>query len=322
VTGRRISVVMPAYGVEAFVAESVASIHAQTWPEIELIAVDDGGTDGTGALLDRLAEGWEEPGRRMVVLHRENGGAGAARNAGLAAATGDIFAFADADDVCHPELFARSVALLDADPALAMTFPLCRYVDEGGVVVGVRKPERRDRFSFRDLVVANPIHTGTGVVARRAAVEAAGRFDTSLKGCIDIDFWIRVAGTEPGAVGCVQTPLVDYRKRQGQITQDWRRMRDNSAIVRSKLARRGITLSRKERRRMAASTRLYWAVLAYQDGDYRSARRLALTGMAADPIYILGDSRYHLRLAGCAATLLPFGLHEKLQRWYLTRQTE
>ena len=94
-----ISVVMPVYNGEAFVARAVQSVLDQTSPRWEIVAVDDGSRDGTRAILERFAA--RDP--RIRVLHQENAGVSAARNAAMAAARGEYLAFLDADDWWYPD---------------------------------------------------------------------------------------------------------------------------------------------------------------------------------------------------------------------------
>ena len=105
-----VSVVIPAYNAERWVAECIGSVVAQTYPHWECILVDDGSTDGTLA----QAEGMKEAcGGRLTVLRKANGGAASARNVGLAAAKGDYVVFVDADDLMLPrelEFALRAVA--------------------------------------------------------------------------------------------------------------------------------------------------------------------------------------------------------------------
>jgi len=95
----KISVVIPVYNAERSIRGTLESVTGQSFADWECICVDDGSTDGSGAILDECAA--REP--RIRVIHKPNGGEGSARNAGMDAATGDIIAFLDADDRMHPE---------------------------------------------------------------------------------------------------------------------------------------------------------------------------------------------------------------------------
>lgn len=124
----RVSIIMPCYQNGRTAADTVRSIQAQTEADWELIAVDDGSTDDTLAVLERLAR--EEP--RMRVIHQENGGVSAARNAGMDAAKGEWLSFVDADDVLLPQALAHLLALTDAETDVACGAYVMRYGDEGG----------------------------------------------------------------------------------------------------------------------------------------------------------------------------------------------
>lgn len=101
-----VSVVVPIYKVERYLAQCVDSILAQTLREIEVILVDDGSPDACPAMCDAYAA--RDP--RVRVIHQENLGAGPARNAGLAAARGEYVIFLDADDLYEPQMLERMVA--------------------------------------------------------------------------------------------------------------------------------------------------------------------------------------------------------------------
>lgn len=108
-----ISVILPVYRSLPYLEECFRSVCAQTYRELEILLVDDGSPDGSGALADALAAGES----RARVIHRENGGAAAARNTGLDAARGEYIAFVDDDDWLEPELYGTLLALLEKQGA-------------------------------------------------------------------------------------------------------------------------------------------------------------------------------------------------------------
>ncbi|HEX6149533.1 glycosyltransferase family 2 protein [Nocardioides sp.] len=105
-----LSVVVPAYQVVEWLEESLRSVLDQSLRDLEVVVVDDGSTDGTGELADRIAAA--DP--RVRVLHQPNAGLGAARNAGTAASTGELLTFADSDDLVLPGAYERLVGSLQA----------------------------------------------------------------------------------------------------------------------------------------------------------------------------------------------------------------
>jgi glycosyltransferase involved in cell wall biosynthesis len=101
----KVSVIIPVYNVEAYLRQCLDSVVNQTLKEIEIICIDDGSTDGSAAILQEYAAKDE----RIKILTQVNSGAGAARNAGLAAAKGEWLSFLDADDEFAPEMFSEMV---------------------------------------------------------------------------------------------------------------------------------------------------------------------------------------------------------------------
>jgi glycosyltransferase involved in cell wall biosynthesis len=128
--GRRrrplVSVVVPYKGLHAYVADALASIDAQTYPNLELVVVDDGALDPHDGVLDTLASR-----HRLRVLHQVNRGLGGARNAGIAVSEGRYVFPLDADNVAEPTFVERCVALLEDDRSLAYVTSWTRYVDAG-----------------------------------------------------------------------------------------------------------------------------------------------------------------------------------------------
>jgi len=98
-----ISVIVPVYKVEAYLDKCVQSIVDQTYRNLEIILVDDGSPDNCGAMCDA----WAEKDSRIKVIHKENGGLSDARNAGMAAATGDYIGFVDSDDWIESQMYER-----------------------------------------------------------------------------------------------------------------------------------------------------------------------------------------------------------------------
>ena len=113
----KVSIVVPVYNAERYLAECVRSILAQTIEDIELILVDDGSTDSSPAMCDAFAE----QDTRVKVIHKPNGRASSARNAGIRAATGEFIAFVDSDDWINADMYEKMLQP-DADVCL------CDYV--------------------------------------------------------------------------------------------------------------------------------------------------------------------------------------------------
>ena len=127
----KISVIVPVYNVEPYLRRCVDSIVVQTLSDFEIILVDDGSTDGCGRICDEFAS----TDIRVTVIHKENGGLGSARNAGLDAARGDYLAFVDSDDCIAPEMYQRLLAALQKANA---DLSICGYqkINENHEAIG------------------------------------------------------------------------------------------------------------------------------------------------------------------------------------------
>lgn len=230
----RVSVVMPCYNAAAHVEEAVASVMAQTLPDVELILVDDGSTDSSPAIVERLAG--DHPGRIRVEV-QANAGPYAARNRGLAMARGDFVAFLDADDWWAPDCLEKLHRALADDPAAALAY--CGWQNVG--LPGPRgEPyvppdyELEDKAArFLRAAAPWPIHAA---LVRRSVIDEVGGFDLDLPTCMDYDLWLRIAVARP--IRHVPEVLAYYRHHTGgQITStQWRQAR-NSWLVKRKFVR-------------------------------------------------------------------------------------
>lgn len=120
----KVTIIVPVYNAAAYLASCVRSILAQEYSNLEVILIDDGSTDGSGRMCDDIAESDE----RVVVVHRANGGIGAAQNSGLDVMTGELVTFCDNDDLMSPRLVGRLVEILlgtDSDMSC------CRWANVG-----------------------------------------------------------------------------------------------------------------------------------------------------------------------------------------------
>jgi hypothetical protein len=115
VQNERISVIVPVYKVEPYLDRCIQSIVEQTYKNLEIILVDDGSPDNCGAMCDA----WAERDRRIKVIHKENGGAGKARNVAMDMATGDFISFIDSDDYIEPHMYAHLMSLTTEDTDIA-----------------------------------------------------------------------------------------------------------------------------------------------------------------------------------------------------------
>ena len=116
-----LSVIVPVYKVEAYLDKCLTSLTGQTYENLQILLVEDGSPDGSGAICDA----WAARDSRITVIHQENRGGGAARNAALDRAEGELLAFVDSDDYIDPNLYTHLYSLLQQGADIAE----CSYVD-------------------------------------------------------------------------------------------------------------------------------------------------------------------------------------------------
>ena len=111
--GKRVSVIVPVYNVQLYICQCLDSVLSQNYNDLQIILIDDGSTDNSGAICDEYAA--KDP--RVVVIHQKNSGAAAAKNAGLRVATGKYLSFVDSDDYLEPDAYAHMVSQLEHNKA-------------------------------------------------------------------------------------------------------------------------------------------------------------------------------------------------------------
>ncbi len=235
-----VSVVIPAYNCAATIRETIASCFAQTLPGIEIIVVDDGSTDATAAVL-------AEFGSSVRVIHQENRGLAAARNAGLSQARGDFIAWLDADDVAEPQRMEIQSRVLSRYPELVLlhteftafgeliTDTVAPYSPVYYPVLRATMPSHPfyQRLALpgdeletglpsvlfgnvtAGLISGNFVHPPT-IMLRRRDLEAIGPLDESLSSGCDYDFILRAS--RRGVFGYIDMPLLRYRISPAQMS--------------------------------------------------------------------------------------------------------
>ena len=200
-----VSIVMPVYRRADVVGAAIASVRAQQHTNWELLVVDDGSGDNTVDVVRGLAA---EDGR-IRLLERENGGAGAARNTGLAAVRGDFVAFLDADNTWRPEhLTAALAALLETDGPAVHTGLRMVGANNADDRTAPVETYRGEDGTLDDLLAGNFIDLNA-LVVRRDVAAGVGPFDETLRRWIDWEWLLRI-GQRFGVPAYVPVIGVDY----------------------------------------------------------------------------------------------------------------
>lgn len=201
----KVSVVIPVFNRPEPVRRAIRSVLNQTYPDFEVIVVDDASTDTTPAVVASFTDP-----RVSLIRHDRNRGGSAARNTGIRAASAPYIGFLDSDDEWMPHNLERQLAVFEEGPdRVGLVYAGAERVYEDGVVS--RDLPRRERDLTRTLLLENVIgETSVGMVRRRVFDETGG-FDESLPSCQDLDLWLRISER----FDCVAVPEILVRVIKG-----------------------------------------------------------------------------------------------------------
>ncbi len=294
-----ISVVIPVYNGEAFVADAIDSVLAQEGGTFELIVVDDGSTDATPAILARY--------RGSISVHRQpNRGEGAARNAALPYLRGEFALFLDADDLLPAGYLDRFAAAGLRAPEIEVFHCGWRGVsfNDGAELYAQEEPLPIDVDPFHELPVCGspPINS---LLVRRSALTRIGGFNAALRVQADWDFCLRLAASGARFRG-VSGNIALVRRRPGSVSG--RRRRELAAVGLAVLERHLRGHARCPACSRAATGLHVWQRVALRAEAQQLAGRIRFTGRAARWISIFLVVLRQPRFAGA-------GLAELAARW-------
>ncbi|MES1940348.1 family 2 glycosyl transferase [Salinisphaera sp. T5B8] len=208
----RVTVFIPAYNAQSYIAQAADSVLAQSFTDFELLLIDDASTDDTPAIMDAYRR---DP-RVRVIHHLENMQRPRTRSEGVAQARGEYIALLDADDRFMPDRLAKQVAYLDTHRQIDAVGSWWHRIDAHGRTLA---PKKRRRYLSPDAIEAwllfrCVIHNPT-VMARRAVL-AAYPYDPAFPIAEDYDVWARMLGHHRFAI--MPAPLTCYREHAAQAS--------------------------------------------------------------------------------------------------------
>jgi glycosyltransferase involved in cell wall biosynthesis len=194
---------MPAYNVEAYIEEAILSIVGQDYRNLELVVVNDGSSDGTRKIVEKLARRYPAIAKCLTI---SNSGPARARNVGIQNARGRIIAYQDADDISFAGRISREVRYLMENPHVAMVYGGMEVRYPGGAI----ERQQTQSFNGKLLLLRNYIPCGS-VMHRRSILDRVGWWNDND----DWDLWIRVS--ERYAIGNVPEVVYQYRVHDSEF---------------------------------------------------------------------------------------------------------
>ncbi len=185
----RVSIIIPCYNGERYLEEALRSALEQTYAHVEVVAVDDGASDATPAILARHP--------LVRSLHQANAGCAAARNTGIRAATGDTFIFLDQDDRLLPDAAAVGVTMLQQHPEAGLVFGLHRGIDAAGDFVLDAGSQPQRSATYADHLRGDAFCPPSRAIIPRWTLDAVGLFEPDTAPADDLEMYLRVARQFP-----------------------------------------------------------------------------------------------------------------------------
>lgn len=221
---KTVSVIIPVYGVEKYIAATVQSVLAQTYSDFELIIVDDGSPDRSVEVCQQFSD------PRVKIVSQANRGLAGARNTGIRHAEGDYLAFLDGDDLWLPDKLEKQIAHLEQSPDVGVSFCRSAFIDEAGDSLGTYLMPKLENITVTDLFRGSPLGNGSTPVIRRTVLEEI-KFQDNLHGSIedfyfddrfrrseDIECWLRIILQTSWKIEGIPEALTLYRVNSGGLS--------------------------------------------------------------------------------------------------------
>jgi glycosyltransferase involved in cell wall biosynthesis len=326
---KKVTVIIPAYGVERYIAATIRSVLAQTYCNFELLIVDDGSTDRSLEICRQFTD------RRIRILRQPNRGPAAARNLGIRQAVGAYIALLDGDDLWAPEKLEKHVAHLENNPEIGVSFCRSALIDEAGKSLGIYQViTKLNDVTPLDLLCRTPIGNGSVPVIRQEVLQAIRYVDQTtgeicyfnpdrqLHPSEDVECWMRIALKTSWKIVGISEALTLYRvNSKGCSANLWKKLQSWEkmlAEVRSygtgqtqqyhapamsyqfrHLARRAVTL----RDGAIAVQMIHRALFTYPQILREEAARTLQTLVAAYLVWLLPD-RFYQQFEAAAMQLM------------------
>jgi glycosyltransferase involved in cell wall biosynthesis len=214
---KKISVIIPVYNVEKYIAATINSVLSQTYESFDVIIIDDGSPDNSIEICQQFTD------PRIKIIRQQNRGLAGARNTGIRHAQGDYLAFLDADDIWLPEKLEKHVQHLENLPKVGISFSRSAFIDEAGNHLNRYQMPKLKDIQPSDFLYCNQIGNGSSGVFRKEVFEDISfinnycgeseicYFDTNFIHLEDIECFIRIAIQTSWEIEGISETLTLYR---------------------------------------------------------------------------------------------------------------
>lgn len=319
-----VSVVIPVYNVERFINTCLDSVLQQSYENLEVLVVDDGGPDKSISIVEQYED------QRLRIIRQENRGLAGARNTGIREARGDFIALLDSDDYWSTDKIEKHIAVMQANPRCGVSFSASMFVDESGKSLNrLQEPFDKQNFNSPQIFCRNPIGNGSvpmiarsvfdQIAFKSAGVQHIQYFDESLRQSEDIDCWTRIALQTETEFHYIDQPLTFYRLNSGGLSANVDRQLETWERVLAKVRYLAPDFAEKYGRLAKAYQYRYLARRLILEANTFKACRLIGRALITSPMIIIREPKRTLTtlLASLGLSLLPISARRKIVSYIL-----
>ncbi|MCC3605032.1 MAG: glycosyltransferase family 2 protein [Microcoleus sp. PH2017_29_MFU_D_A] len=265
-----ISVIIPAYNAEEFIAQTIESVLSQTYQNIEILVVDDGSTDTTAEIIKSFAQ----KDSRIILLQQSNAGVATARNLAYLHSKGEHIAPIDADDIWYPQNLEKQVeCLTKSESFVGVIYSWSLDINEEGLLTGGFYNSTIEGSVHDALVYKYFIGNASSSLIRRACFEKVGGYNCKFKlenaqGCEDWELHLRIAQYYQFKV--VPEYLVGYRQIASSMSCNYAAMAKGHTLILADVRRQHPEIPSSIYRWSSSNFYIYLAVKSNRSGNHRS----------------------------------------------------
>jgi glycosyltransferase involved in cell wall biosynthesis len=281
-----VSVIIPAYNAERYIARTLESVLSQTYRHIEVLVVNDGSTDRTVEIVEAFAQ----KDRRIRILHQPNLGATAARNCGIKSSRGEYVAPIDADDIwCEEKIQAQVEAFQRCGPSVGLVYSWSIIIDESGNPLAAIAHEYQGKV-LAELIYSNFIGNGSSPLIRRSCFQNVGDFNVNLRAGQDWEMYLRIA--ERYEFQVVPKFHVGYRRAMNSISANYKNQQRFMVMVVESFEKKHPKIPKPLFRLSRSRMYSYLASRCNDQGHYLDSVKYFLRCFALDPVCVLSSEYY------------------------------
>jgi glycosyltransferase involved in cell wall biosynthesis len=316
-----VSVIIPVYKAEKYVASTLQSVLNQTYKNLEILIIDDESPDRSIEICKQFSD------PRIKIIHQKNRGLSGARNKGIQQAQGEYLAFIDADDLWLPEKIEKHVEHLDNSPTVGVSFSRSTFIDQDGASLNIHQMPRLKNITPYQVLARNPIGNGSAAVFRKQVFEDI-KYQDNLHGYVedfyfderfrltqDTECWMRIALQTSWQMEGIPESLTLYRvNSQGLSASVLTKLKSLEEVVEKVRSYAPEFIAQCENRAKAYHRR-YVARRAVTLKDGPMAVKLFNSAIAAHWQILIEEPRRTLITGGAAylLCLLPQSLYSSIE---------